>query len=195
MAAERGIVVQQTDRQRLDGIEQETKNHQGVIGFVSAHQYVGIHDIIEIAKQKGEEPFIIILDGITDPHNLGAILRTADASGAHGVIIPKRRAVGLTATVSKTSAGAIEYVPVAKAVNLSSAIEELKKEGLWIACADMEGREYFDSDLKGPLALVIGSEGDGVSRLVRENCDFSVSIPMKGKISSLNASVRRAFNV
>lgn len=192
MAVERGIVVQQTDRQRLDEMSQ-TKNHQGVIGFVSAHQYVGIHDIIEIAKQKGEEPFIIILDGITDPHNLGAILRTADASGAHGVIIPKRRAVGLTATVSKTSAGAIEYVPVAKAVNLSSAIEELKKEGLWIACADMEGREYFDSDLKGPLALVIGSEGDGVSRLVRENCDFSVSIPMKGKISSLNASVAAAL--
>ncbi len=188
MAAERGIVVQQTDRKRIDEISQ-TKNHQGVVAFTSAHKYSEIEDIIKLANDKGEAPFIIILDGITDPHNFGAILRTVEASGAHGVIIPKRRAVGLTATVSKTSAGAIEYVPVAKAVNISVAIDELKKEGLWVACADMDGDEYFEADLKGPLALVIGSEGEGVSRLVKEHCDFTVSIPMKGRISSLNASV------
>lgn len=188
MATDRGIVVQQTDRQRLDDMSQ-TKNHQGIIGFVSAHEYVEVEDIIKIARDKGEEPFIILLDSITDPHNLGAIIRTADASGAHGVVIPKRRSVGLTATVSKTSAGAIEYVPVAKVVNLGNTIDDLKKMGLWVACADMEGKEHFEADMKGPIALVIGSEGEGVSRLVKEKCDFTVSIPMKGKIESLNASV------
>ncbi len=192
MAKERGIVVQQTDRNRLDEMSQ-TKNHQGIIGFVSAHQYVEVEEILERARQKGEDPFVLLLDGLTDPHNLGAILRTADAAGVHGVIIPKRNAVGLTATVAKTSAGAIEYVPVAKVVNLVSTMEQLKKEGLWIACADMDGKEHFDSDMKGPLALVIGSEGEGVGRLVKENCDFTVSIPMKGEISSLNASVAAAL--
>jgi rRNA methylase, putative, group 3 len=191
-ATERGIVVQQTDRQRLDDMSQ-TKNHQGIIGFVSAHQYVEVEDIIKIARDKGEDPFIILLDGITDPHNLGAIIRTADACGAHGVVIPKRRSVGLTATVSKTSAGAIEYVPVAKVVNLGNTIDELKKQGIWVACADMTGKDHFDSDMKGPIALVIGSEGEGISRLVKEKCDFNVSIPMKGQIASLNASVAAAL--
>jgi len=192
MATERGIVVQQTDRRRLDEMSQ-TKNHQGIIGFVSAHKYVEIEDILQIAKDKNEEPFIILLDSITDPHNLGAILRTANASGAHGVIIPKRRAVGLTATVAKTSAGAIEYVPVAKVVNLGNTIDDLKKQGVWVACADTEGKEHFTSDLKGPIAIVIGSEGEGVGRLVKEKCDFTVSIPMKGEIASLNASVAAAL--
>ncbi|MGE4214539.1 MAG: 23S rRNA (guanosine(2251)-2'-O)-methyltransferase RlmB [Anaerotignaceae bacterium] len=192
MATERGIVVQQTDRQRLDDMSQ-TKNHQGIIGFVSAHQYVEVEDIIKIARDKGEEPFIILLDGITDPHNLGAIIRTADASGAHGVVIPKRRSVGLTATVSKTSAGAIEYVPVAKVVNLGNTLDDLKKHGIWVACAEMTGKAHFDTDMKGPIALVIGSEGEGVSRLVKEKCDFTVSIPMKGQIASLNASVAAAL--
>ena len=188
MATERGIVIQQIDRQRLDDMSQ-TKNHQGIIGFVAAHEYVEIEDILENAKSKGEDPFIILLDSVTDPHNLGAILRTADGAGVHGVVIPKRRAVGLTATVAKTSAGAIEYVPVAKVVNLSNTIDELKKHGLWIASAEINGKELFQADLKGPIALVVGSEGEGVSRLVKEKCDFAVSIPMKGSIESLNASV------
>ena len=188
MATERGIVVQQIDRQRLDDMSQ-TKNHQGIIGFVATHEYVEIEDILENAKSKGEDPFIILLDSVTDPHNLGAILRTAEGAGAHGVVIPKRRAVGLTATVAKTSAGAIEYVPVAKVVNLGNTIDDLKKHGLWIACAELNGKELFKADLKGPIALVIGSEGEGVSRLVKEKCDFAVSIPMKGSIESLNASV------
>lgn len=192
MATDRGIVVQQTDRQRLDEICQ-TKNHQGIIGFVSARAYVEVEDILQRAKDKGEPPFIILLDGITDPHNFGAVLRTADASGAHGVIIPKRRAVGLTATVAKTSAGAIEYIPVAKVVNIGNTIDELKKQGLWIACADMDGQTYFESDMKGAIALVIGAEGEGVGRLVKEKCDFTVSIPMKGEIQSLNASVAAAL--
>ena len=152
-----------------------------------------MEDILERARQKGKDPFIIILDEITDPHNLGAILRTADAAGADGVIISKRRSVGLTATVAKTSAGAIEYVPVAKVTNIAKTIDDLKKEGLWIACTDMDGKSYFESDLKGPIALVIGSEGDGVGRLVKEKCDFTVSIPMYGEISSLNASVAAAL--
>jgi len=188
MAAEKKIVVQHVDRTRLDEMSQ-TKNHQGVIVIVSEQNYVEVDDILKIARDKGEDPFVVILDGITDPHNLGAIMRTADAAGAHGIIIPKRRAVGLTATVSKTSAGAVEYVPVAKVVNIGNTIEELKKEGLWIACTDMDGENYFKSNLKGPIAIVIGSEGEGVSRLVKEKCDFTVSIPMKGEISSLNASV------
>ena len=146
-------------------------------------------DILKAARDKNEDPFVIILDGITDPHNLGAIMRTADAAGVHGIIIPKRRAVGLTATVAKTSAGALEYVPVAKVVNVGNTIDDLKKEGLWVACTDMAGENFFKADLKGPIALVIGSEGEGVSRLVKEKCDFTVSIPMKGEISSLNASV------
>ncbi len=188
MASEKGVVIQEVSRQKLDEISQ-TKNHQGVIALVSAHNYVEVEDILAAAREKGEAPFVLLLDGITDPHNLGAILRTAECAGVHGVIIPKRRSVGLNATVGKTSAGAIEYMPVARVTNLVKTMEYLKKEGLWIACADMKGLDYFDTDLKGPLALVIGSEGEGVSRLVQENCDFTVSIPMYGKISSLNASV------
>lgn len=187
-AAQKGIVIQEVSRQKLDELSQ-TKNHQGVIAFVSAHNYVEVEDILKNAEEKGEDPFIILLDGITDPHNLGAILRSAECAGAHGVIIPKRRSVGLNATVAKTSAGAVEYMPVARVTNIVKTMEQLKKKGLWFVCADMKGLDYFDTDLKGPLGLVIGSEGEGVSRLVKENCDFTAAIPMYGKISSLNASV------
>ena len=178
-AAEKGVVIQEVSRQKLDELSQ-TKNHQGVIALVSAHDYVEVEDILAAARAKGEDPFIILLDGITDPHNLGAILRTAECAGAHGVIIPKRRSVGLNATVGKTS-------------NLVKTMEQLKKEGLWFACADMGENDHFDTNLKGPIGLVIGSEGEGVSRLVKENCDFTASIPMYGKISSLNASVAAAL--
>lgn len=188
MAAEKGVVIQEVSRQKLDEISQ-TKNHQGVIAIVSAHNYVEVDDILAVAKERQEDPFLLLLDGITDPHNLGAILRTAECAGVHGVVIPKRRSVGLNATVGKTSAGALEYMPVARVTNIVKTMEYLKKQGLWIACADMKGMDHFDTNMKGALALVIGSEGDGVSRLVKENCDFTVSIPMYGKISSLNASV------
>ncbi len=191
-AAQKGIVIQEVSRQKLDELSQ-TKNHQGVIALASAHNYAEIEDILENARQKGEDPFIILLDGITDPHNLGALIRSAECAGAHGVIIPKRRSVGLNATVGKTSAGAIEYMPVARVTNLVKTMEQLKKQGLWFACADMKGLDYFDTDLKGPLGIIIGSEGDGVSRLVKENCDFTVSVPMYGKIDSLNASVAGAL--
>ncbi len=191
-AAEKGIVIQEVSRQKLDELSQ-TKNHQGVIAIVSAQNYAEVEDILAAAREKGEEPFLILLDGITDPHNLGAILRTAECAGAHGVIIPKRRSVGLNATVGKTSAGAIAYIPVARVTNLVKTMEQLKKEGLWFACADMGECDYFDANLKGPIGLVIGSEGEGVSRLVKENCDFTASIPMYGKISSLNASVAAAL--
>ncbi len=187
-ASKKGIVIQEVARQKLDEISQ-TKNHQGVIAFVSAHSYATVDEILENAKAKGEAPFIIILDGITDPHNLGAIMRTAECAGAHGIIIPKRRSVGLTATVGKTSAGAIEYMPVAKVTNIANTIDELKEKGVWVACTDMDGENYFKSDLNGAMAIVIGSEGEGVSRLVKEKCDFTISIPMFGNISSLNASV------
>ena len=189
---ERGIVVQEVVRQKLDEMSQ-TKNHQGVIAIVSEHEYADIQDILAAAADKGDKPFIIILDNITDPHNLGAVIRTAECAGAHGVIIPKRRSVGLTATVGKTSAGAVEYMPVARVTNIVRTIEELKKEGIWVACADMGGEDYFESALDGAIALVIGSEGEGVSRLVKEKCDFTVSIPMYGSISSLNASVASAL--
>ncbi len=188
MASEKGVVIQEISRQKMDELSQ-TKNHQGVIALVSAHAYVEIEDILAIAKERGEDAFVLLLDGITDPHNLGAIMRTAECAGVHGVVIPKRRSVGLNATVGKTSAGAIEYMRVARVTNIVKTMEQLKKEGLWIACADMKGLDHFDTNMKGPLALVIGSEGDGVSRLVKEKCDFTVSIPMYGKISSLNASV------
>lgn len=187
-AAQKGVVIQEVSRQKLDELSQ-TKNHQGVIAFVSCHNYVEVEDILQRAKDKGEPPFIVLLDGITDTHNLGAIIRTAECAGAHGVIIPKRRSVGLNATVAKTSAGAIEYMPVARVTNIVKTMEQLKKQGLWFACADMKGLDYFDTDMKGAIGLVIGSEGDGVSRLVKENCDFTVAIPMYGKIASLNASV------
>lgn len=187
-AKEKGIVVQKVAKAKLDEIS-ETKRHQGVIAFVSAHKYVEIEDILRNAEEKGEKPFIIILDGITDPHNLGAIIRTANISGAHGVIIPKRRSAGLSAVVAKASAGAIEYVPIAKVTNMARTIEELKDNGIWIACADMDGELMYKTDLKGAIALVIGNEGEGVSRIVKEKCDFIVKIPMYGQITSLNASV------
>lgn len=188
IAQNRGIVVQMVVRQKLDQMAQ-TKNHQGVIAIIPEHDYATVDEIIESAKAKGEAPFIVILDGITDPHNFGAIIRSAECAGAHGIIIHKRRSVGMNATVGKTSAGAVMYMPVAKVTNLSSTIDDLKKQDFWIACADMTGDDYFEANLKGAIALVIGSEGEGVSRLVKEKCDFSVSIPMYGKIGSLNASV------
>lgn len=166
-----------------------SNNNQGVIAFCPAHEYCEVSDILEIARKKGEDPFIIICDEITDPHNLGAIIRTADACGAHGVIIPKRRAVGLSAIVSKTSAGAVEFVPVARVTNLARTVDELKKANIWIACADMSGREYFKADLTGGIGIIVGNEGNGVSELLRKKCDLTVGIPMYGKISSLNASV------
>lgn len=187
-ARERGIIVQEVDKEKM-ALLSRSNNNQGVIALCPAHEYCELSDIIEIARNKGEDPFIILCDEITDPHNLGAIIRTADAVGAHGVVIPKRRAVGLTAVVSKTSAGALEFVPVARVTNMARAIDELKKENIWVACADMKGQEYFKSDLKGAIALVIGSEGTGVSELVRKKCDFTVGIPMYGSIESLNASV------
>ena len=188
MAKEQGVVVQEVVKQKLDDMSQ-TKKHQGIIALVPEHDYAEVSDILKRAEEKGEKPFIVILDNITDPHNLGAVIRTAECAGAHGVIIPKRRSVGLTAVVGKTSAGAIEYMPVARVTNISKTIDDLKKAGIWVACADMGGDDYFDVALDGAIAIVIGSEGDGVSRLVKEKCDFVVSMPMYGKISSLNASV------
>lgn len=187
-AKNKGIVIQEVAKQKLDEISQ-TKNHQGIIALVSAHEYYSVDDILDEAQKKGEEPFIIILDNITDTHNLGAIIRTANAAGAHGIIIPKHRALGLTAVVSKVSSGAIEYVKVSKVTNLSTTIEQLKQKGVWIACADMDGEVCYRANLKGAIAIVIGSEGDGVSRLVKDKCDFTVKIPMYGEIASLNASV------
>lgn len=188
LAAQNNVVIQEVSRQKLDELSQ-TKNHQGVIAIASAHNYAEVDNILQYAEQKGEPPFIVILDGITDPHNLGAIIRSAECAGAHGVIVPKHRSVGLNATVAKTSAGAIEYMPVARVTNIVKTMEQLKKQGLWFACADMKGLDYFDTDMKGSIGIVIGSEGEGVSRLVKQNCDFTVAIPMYGKISSLNASV------
>lgn len=175
-------------RERLDQMS-ETGKHQGVIAYAAAYEYAEVDDILQNAKDKGEAPFIVLLDNIEDPHNLGAIIRTANQAGAHGVIIPKNRAVGLTATVARTSAGALNYTPVARVTNLAKTIEELKKEGLWFVCADMDGTRMYDLDLKGPIGLVIGNEGEGVGRLVKEKCDMVATIPMKGDIDSLNASV------
>ena len=175
-------------KERLNQIS-ETGRHQGVIAQAAAYEYAQVEDMLELAKQKGEDPFLILLDNIEDPHNLGAIIRTANLAGAHGVIIPKHRAVGLTATVAKTSAGALNYTPVAKVANLGQTIDELKEKGIWFVCADMDGTLMYDMDLTGPIGVVIGNEGDGVSRLVKENCDFTASIPMQGDIDSLNASV------
>jgi len=189
MAKEKGIVIQEAEKQKLDSLS-VTKAHQGIIAFVAMHQYVEVEDILARVREKNEPPFIVILDEITDPHNLGSIIRTANAAGVHGIIIPKRRSVGLTAVVAKASAGAVEYVPVAKVTNLAQTIERLKEQGLWIAGADMSGeQDLYHADLKGPIGLVIGSEGEGIGRLVKEKCDFLVRIPMKGEISSLNASV------
>lgn len=193
-ARKKGIVTRFETKEMMDKISVNHK-HQGVIAYVAAYDYVEVVDMVNKAKEKGEAPFIIILDNIEDPHNLGAILRTANIAGVHGVIIPKRRAVGLTATVAKTSAGAIEYTPVARVTNIVRTIEELKALGLWIACADMEGEIMYKVDLKGPLALVIGGEGTGVGKLVKEKCDLVAKIPMKGDIDSLNASVATAVLV
>ena len=191
-AKDKGVLIQDTEKIRLDAMAGSGK-HQGVIAFASAHEYVRLEDILAAAEAKGEAPFIIILENIQDPHNLGAIIRTANAAGAHGVIIPKRRSVGLTSVVGKVSAGAIEYTPVAKVTNIVRTIEQLKKDGVWVACADMDGDSMYETNLKGPMALVIGSEGEGVSRLVKENCDYVVSMPMEGQINSLNASVAAAL--
>lgn len=187
-AKKHDTIINYVKKERLDQLS-ETGKHQGVIAVAASYEYVEVEDILENARKKGEPPFILLLDNIEDPHNLGAIIRTANLAGAHGVIIPKRRAAGLTATVARTSAGALNYTTVAKVTNLKTAIEELKKEGMWFVCADMGGTAYYDLDLKGPIGLVIGNEGEGVSRLVKENCDFVASIPMKGDIDSLNASV------
>jgi len=187
-AKKNDTVINYVSKQRLDEMS-KTGMHQGVIAYAAAYDYAEVSDILNAAKEKGEDPFIFILDNIEDPHNLGAIIRTANLAGAHGVIIPKRRAVGLTATVVRTSAGAINFTPVAKVTNISNTIDELKKDGLWFVCADMDGETMYNLDLKGPIGLVIGNEGEGVSRLVKEKCDFVASIPMKGNIDSLNASV------
>lgn len=180
--------VKYVTKERLDQMS-ETGHHQGVIAVAGAYEYAELEDILKKAEAKGEPPFLFLLDNIEDPHNLGAIIRTANLAGAHGVIIPKNRAVGLTATVARTSAGTLNYTPVARVTNLSKTIEELKKSGIWFVCADMDGTRMYDLDLKGPIGLVIGSEGEGVSRLVREKCDMTAAIPMKGDIDSLNASV------
>ena len=187
-ARKHDTIIQFVEKERLAQLS-ETGRHQGVIAYAAAYEYSEVSDMLELVRERGEDPFIILLDNIEDPHNLGAIIRTANLAGAHGVIIPKRWAVGLTATVAKTSAGALNYTPVAKVTNLKKTMEELKKEGLWFVCADMGGEAMYDLNLTGPIGLVIGNEGEGVSRLVKETCDFVASIPMKGDIDSLNASV------
>ena len=187
-AKKHDVILQYVSKERLTQLS-ETGKHQGVVAFAAAYEYSEVEDMLALAKERGEEPFLILLDNIEDPHNLGAIIRTANLAGAHGVIIPKRRAVGLTATVAKTSAGALNYTPVAKVTNLKKTMEELKEKGLWFVCADMGGEQMYRLNLTGPIGLVVGSEGEGVSRLVKENCDFTAGIPMKGEIDSLNASV------
>ena len=187
-AKKHDTIVNFVTKERLDQLS-ETKKHQGVIAMAAAYGYSTVNEILARAEEKGEPPFLVLLDNIEDPHNLGAIIRTANLAGAHGVIIPKRRAAGLTATVAKASAGAINYTPVAKVTNLTQTIKELKEKGIWFVCADMGGTTMYDLDLKGPIGLVIGNEGEGVGKLVKENCDFIASIPMRGDIDSLNASV------
>ena len=192
-AREKGIVVVDADKRKLDFMSR-THAHQGVIALASVREYVSVADILNAAREKGEAPLIVVCDEISDPHNLGAIIRTAECAGAHGVIIPKRRSAGLTSVVGKTSAGAVSYVPVARVPNIAALLKELHKEGVWVFGTAAEGTTtLYDADLKGPAAIVIGSEGDGMTRLVREGCDFLVSIPMKGKISSLNASAAAAI--
>lgn len=187
-AKKHDTIVNFVPKERLDSMS-ETGHHQGVMAYAAAYEYAEVEDILKIAEEKGEPPFLFLLDGIEDPHNLGAIIRTANLAGAHGVIIPKRRAVGLTATVARTSAGALNYTPVAKVTNMAATIEDLKKRGIWFVCADMGGESMYRLNLTGPIGLVIGNEGEGVSRLVKEKCDFVAAIPMKGDIDSLNASV------
>lgn len=187
LAKERRIPVMKVEKSAIDRIA-DGQAHQGVAAYVSAYAYAELEDIFRIAEERGEDPFIIILDNLEDPHNLGAIMRTAECAGAHGIIIPKRRACGLTEVVAKASAGAIEYMPCVKVTNIAQTIEELKERGIWVAACDMGGQEYYKANLKGKLAVVIGSEGFGISRLVKEKCDFVVSMPMVGRITSLNAS-------
>ena len=187
-ARKHDTLIQFVEKERLSQLS-ATGKHQGVIALAAAYEYSEVEDMLELARERGEDPFLILLDNIEDPHNLGAIIRTANLAGAHGVIIPKRRAVGLTATVAKTSAGALNYTPVAKVTNMTRTMEELKEKGLWFVCADMGGSSMYDLNLKGPIGLVIGNEGEGVSRLVKDHCDYIASIPMKGNIDSLNASV------
>lgn len=187
-AKKHDTIVNFVPKERLDSMS-ETGHHQGVMAYAAAYEYAEVEDILKIAEEKGEPPFLFLLDGIEDPHNLGAIIRTANLAGAHGVIIPKRRAVGLTVTVARTSAGALNYTPVAKVTNMAATIEDLKKRGIWFVCADMGGESMYRLNLTGPIGLVIGNEGEGVSRLVKEKCDMIASIPMKGDIDSLNASV------
>lgn len=187
-ARKHDTILNLVEKDRLNQLS-ETGKHQGVIASVAAYEYAEVEDMLKLAEEKGEDPFLIILDNIEDPHNLGAIIRTANQAGAHGVIIPKRRAVGLTATVARTSAGALNYTPVAKVTNLVKTMEDLKKKGLWFVCADMGGDVMYDVNMKGPIGLVIGNEGEGVGRLVKDTCDFTARIPMKGDIDSLNASV------
>lgn len=195
MAKDMRIAVSYAEKAKLDSIA-STKAHQGVIAYVAAKEYVSIKDIIASAKEKGEAPFVVICDELTDPHNLGSIIRTANAAGAHGVVISKHNAVGLNATVAKTSAGAVEFTPVAKVSSISQAIQALKKENVWVVAADMDGdRTIYEHDFSGPVAIVIGNEGKGISHLVKKNCDFIVRIPMLGKISSLNASVAGALMI
>ena len=191
IAAERGIPITECDRIRLDSMAKGGR-HQGVIAIAAERNYSSIDEILNYAQSRGESPFVVICDGVEDPHNLGAIIRSAECVGAHGVIIPKRRAVGLTATVSKSSAGALEHMLVAKVTNLSSTIDELKERGLWIYAADMDGTAYYKTDMKGAVALVLGSEGFGISRLVKEKCDFVVSIPLYGQVNSMNVSCAAA---
>lgn len=187
-AGKKGTPIKYVTRERLDQLS-ETGKHQGVIAAAAAYRYGQIEDMLALAEKRKEPPFLFLLDNIQDPHNLGAMIRTANLAGAHGVIIPKNRAAGLTATVAKASAGALNYTPVARVTNLGKTIEELRKKGLWFVCADMDGRVMYDLDLRGPIGLVIGSEGEGVGRLVKEKCDMTAAIPMKGDIDSLNASV------
>lgn len=187
-ARKKDTIINYVSKERLDQLS-ETRAHQGVIAQVAAYEYSTVEEILEKAEEKGEPPFLVLLDNVEDPHNLGAIIRTANLAGAHGVIIPKRRSVGLTSTVAKTSAGALNYTPVAKVTNLVRIIEELKEKGIWFVCADMGGESMYRLNLTGPIGMIVGNEGEGVSRLVREACDFTASIPMKGDIDSLNASV------
>lgn len=192
-ARNKGIVVTEADRRKLDGMSR-TKSHQGVIAVAAVREYASVDDILSAARDRGEPPLIVVCDELSDPHNLGAVIRTAECAGAHGVIIPKRRSAGLTAIVAKTSAGAVSYLPVARVPNLTAVLKQLKEEGLWVFGADAAGgTRLYDADLKGPAAIVIGSEGSGMGRLVAERCDFLVSIPMRGKLSSLNASAAAAI--
>ena len=192
-ARDKGIVVVECDRRKLDGMSR-THAHQGVIAVAAVREYASVDDILAAAREKGEPPLVVVCDELSDPHNLGAVIRTAECAGAHGVIIPKRRSAGLTAVVAKTSAGAVSYVPVARVPNLTALLKELKEEGLWIFGAEADGTTpLYQADLKGPAAIVIGSEGGGISRLVAEQCDFKISIPMRGRINSLNASAAAAI--